>query len=60
MEQTVEEFFHDFRQEMLAGAETGSTYQLDGPPPSDIEGNRNHERGGSASGKVPSERQCPS
>lgn len=29
MEQTVEEFFHDFRQEMLAGAEAGSTYQLE-------------------------------
>jgi len=29
MEQTVEEFFHDFRQETLAGAEAGSTYQLE-------------------------------
>jgi AIPR protein len=29
MEQTVEEFFHDFRQELLAGAEAGSTYQLE-------------------------------
>ena len=29
MEQTVEEFFHDFRQEMLAGAEANSTYQLE-------------------------------
>lgn len=29
MEQTAEEFFHDFRQEMLAGAEAGSTYQLE-------------------------------
>lgn len=29
MEQTVEEFFHDFRQEMLADAEAGSTYQLE-------------------------------
>jgi len=29
MEQTMEEFFHDFRQEMLAGAEAGSTYQLE-------------------------------
>jgi len=29
MEQTVEEFFHDFRQEMLAGAESNSTYQLE-------------------------------
>lgn len=29
MEQTVEEFFHDFRQEMLADAEVNSTYQLE-------------------------------
>jgi len=29
MEQTVEEFFHDFRQEILAGAEADSTYQLE-------------------------------
>ncbi len=29
MEQTVEEFFHDFRQETLAGAEASSTYQLE-------------------------------
>lgn len=29
MEQTVEEFFHDFRQETLAGAEAESTYQLE-------------------------------
>ncbi|MDO8290606.1 MAG: AIPR family protein [Parvibaculum sp.] len=29
MEQTVEEFFHDFRQEMLAGAEAERTYQLE-------------------------------
>lgn len=29
MEQTVEEFFHDFRQETLAGAEAHSTYQLE-------------------------------
>lgn len=29
MEQTVEEFFHDFRQEVLAGAEANSTYQLE-------------------------------
>lgn len=29
MEQTIEEFFHDFRQEMLAGAEANSTYQLE-------------------------------
>lgn len=29
MEQTVEEFFHDFRQEMLAGADANSTYQLE-------------------------------
>jgi hypothetical protein len=29
MEQTVEEFFHDFRQEMLAEAEGNSTYQLE-------------------------------
>lgn len=29
METTAEEFFHDFRQEMLAGAEAGSTYQLE-------------------------------
>lgn len=29
MDQTVEEFFHDFRQETLAGAEANSTYQLE-------------------------------
>ena len=29
MEQTVEDFFHDFRQEMLAEAEANSTYQLE-------------------------------
>jgi hypothetical protein len=29
MEQTVEEFFHDFRQGMLAEAEANSTYQLE-------------------------------
>jgi len=29
MELTVEEFFHDFRQETLAEAEAGSTYQLE-------------------------------
>lgn len=29
METTTEEFFQDFRQEMLAGAEAGSTYQLE-------------------------------
>jgi hypothetical protein len=29
MEQTVEEFFHDFRQGTLADAEAGSTYQLE-------------------------------
>lgn len=29
MEQTIGEFFHDFRQEMLAGAEANSTYQLE-------------------------------
>ena len=29
MEQMVEEFFHDFRQETLAGAEANSTYQLE-------------------------------
>lgn len=29
MEQTVEEFFNDFRQETLAGAEANSTYQLE-------------------------------
>jgi hypothetical protein len=29
MEQTVEEFFHDFRQETLADAESNSTYQLE-------------------------------
>lgn len=29
MEQTVDEFFHDFRQEMLADAEANSTYQLE-------------------------------
>lgn len=28
MEQTAEEFFHDFRQEMLAGAEANSAFQL--------------------------------
>lgn len=28
MDQTVEEFFHDFRQELLAGAEANSTYQI--------------------------------
>lgn len=28
MEQTVEEFFHDFRQELLAGAEANSAFQL--------------------------------
>jgi AIPR protein/abortive infection phage resistance-like protein len=28
-EQTAEEFFHDFRQETLAGAEAESTYQLE-------------------------------
>ena len=28
MEQTVEDFFHDFRQELLAGAEANGTYQL--------------------------------
>jgi hypothetical protein len=28
MEQTSEEFFHDFRQELLAGAEANSTFQL--------------------------------
>lgn len=29
MDQTVEEFFHDFRQETLADAEANSTYQLE-------------------------------
>ena len=29
MDQTTEEFFHDFRQDMLAGAEANSTYQLE-------------------------------
>lgn len=29
MEQTIEDFFHDFRQETLAGAEANSTYQLE-------------------------------
>lgn len=29
MEATTEEFFHDFRQETLADAEAGSTYQLE-------------------------------
>jgi len=29
MEQTPEEFFHDFRQETLAGAEASNTYQLE-------------------------------
>lgn len=29
MEQIVEDFFHDFRQETLAGAEADSTYQLE-------------------------------
>lgn len=29
MDQTVAEFFHDFRQEVLAGAEAGGTYQLE-------------------------------
>ncbi|WP_027136388.1 AIPR family protein [Geminicoccus roseus] len=29
MEQKIEEFFHDFRQEMLAEAESSSTYQLE-------------------------------
>lgn len=29
MEQTAEEFFHDFRQEMLADAEAASTFQLE-------------------------------
>lgn len=29
MDQAVEEFFHDFRQEILAAAEAGSTYQLE-------------------------------
>ncbi|MGH8548363.1 MAG: AIPR family protein [Methylococcales bacterium] len=28
MEQTVQEFFHDFRQELLAGAEANCNYQL--------------------------------
>lgn len=28
MEQTVQEFFHDFRQEFLAGTEAGSQFQL--------------------------------
>ena len=29
MDQTVEEFFHDFHQEILADAEAGGTYQLE-------------------------------
>jgi hypothetical protein len=29
VEQTIEEFFHDFRQETLVEAEAGSTYQLE-------------------------------
>ena len=29
MEQTSEEFFHDFRQELLAGAEANGRFQLD-------------------------------
>jgi hypothetical protein len=29
MEESVEDFFHDFRQELLAGAEANSTYQLE-------------------------------
>ena len=29
MEQTIDEFFHDFRQKTLAGAEANSTYQLE-------------------------------
>lgn len=29
MEQTLEEFFHDFRQETLADAESGESYQLE-------------------------------
>lgn len=29
MQQTIEEFFHDFRQETLADAEANSTYQLE-------------------------------
>ena len=28
MEQTDEEFFHDFRQELLAGAEANGSFQL--------------------------------
>lgn len=28
MEQTIEEFFHDFRQELLAGAEANANFQL--------------------------------
>ncbi len=28
MEQPIEEFFHDFRQELLAGAEANSAFQL--------------------------------
>ncbi|MBN0763795.1 AIPR family protein, partial [Pseudomonas aeruginosa] len=28
MEQTGEEFFHDFRQELLAGAEANGSFQL--------------------------------
>ena len=28
MQQTVQEFFHDFRQEFLAGTEAGSQFQL--------------------------------
>jgi hypothetical protein len=29
LEATAEEFFHDFRQELLAGAEANGTYQLE-------------------------------
>lgn len=28
MEQTIQEFFHDFKQELLAGAEASSSFQL--------------------------------
>ncbi len=28
MEQTTQEFFHDFRQEVMAGAEANSAFQL--------------------------------
>ena len=28
MEQTVQDFFHDFRQELLAGTEANSNFQL--------------------------------